>query len=175
MNADNIITPQTRSGNPQNNVRLLRIIAFCMLGVSCILIVLGVYFYQQEDKFLNSCKLIKCRITSIEEKRVGKAYVTFTEVNGNYKPFTLFFEYDASDSELGYNENDVVEVYYYEKDLSKSEIKDSFNNHITSFILLIIGFTFMLDFPILFLVTGKIKKRQQQKQQFGIKDSVISE
>lgn len=146
-----------------------------MLGVSCILIVLGVYFYQQEDKFLNSCKLITCKITGIEEKRLGKPKVTFTEVNGNYKPFTLLMEYDPADEELGYNENDVVEVYYYEPDITKSEIKDSFNNHITSFILLIIGFVFMLDFPILFLVTGKIKKRQQEKQQYGIKDSVISE
>lgn len=158
-----------------NNVKLLRIIGVCMLGVSCVLIVLGVYFYQQEDKFLNSCKLITCKITNIEEKRLGKPNVTFTEVNGNYKPFTLVLEYDPSDEELGYNENDIVEVYYFEKDIVKSEIKDSFNNHITSFILLIIGFTFMLDFPILFLVTSKIKKRRQVQQQYGIKDTVISE
>ena len=154
---------------------ILKYIAFFMLTASMVLVVLGVYYYQKEDKFLNECKLITCKITSIEEKRLGKPVLTFTEVNGNYKPFTLIIEYDPSDEELGYNENEVVEVYYYDKDISRSEVKGFFNNHLTSFILLIVGFAMMMDFPILLLVSSKTRKQQLAKQQLGIKDEVVSE
>lgn len=171
-NSNSIFTPHTKG---QGNPLALRYIAYFMLFASVIMVILGVYFYQNEDKFLNECKLIKCKVTSIEEKRRGKPIVTFTEVNGNYKPFTMLIEYDPSDEDFNYVEGEIYEVYYYEKDVSKSEVKDLFNNHITSFILLILGFTFMLDFPILLLVTNKIKKRQQEKQQHGITGTVISE
>lgn len=153
---------------------ILKYIAFFMLIASMVLVILGVYFYQKEDKFLNECKLITCKITSIEEKRLGKPVLTFTEVNGNYKPFTLVIEYDPSDEELGYNENEIVEVYLYEKDIQQSEIKGFFNNHLTSFILLIVGFALMMDFPILLMVSAKTRKQQLAKQQYGIKDEVIS-
>ncbi len=153
---------------------ILKYIAFFMLTASMVLVILGVYFYQKEDKFLNECKLITCKITSIEEKRLGKPVLTFTEVNGNYKPFTLVIEYDPSDEELGYNENEIVEVYLYEKDIPKSEIKGFFNNHLTSFILLIVGFALMMDFPILLMVSAKTRKQQLAKQQYGIKDEVIT-
>lgn len=146
-----------------------------MLLASVILVILGVYFYQKEDAFLNQCKLIKCKITSIEEKRFGKANITFKEVNGNYPAFQYYVEYDPSDEELGYNENEIHEVYYFEKDNSRSEVKGFFENHLTSFIFIIIGFSFMLDFPILLMVSSKTKKQQLAKQQYGIKDEVISE
>jgi hypothetical protein len=163
------------STSPSNAPRLLRYIAFFMLAASVILVILGVYYYQKEDKFLAECKLITCKITNIEEKRLGKPLVTFTEVNGNYKPFTMMMEYDPSDEELGYNEGETHEVYFYEKDISQSQVKGFFENHLTSFILLIVGFTFMLDFPILLMVTSKITKQRREKEQFGIKDDVISE
>lgn len=163
------------STSPNNAPKLLRYIAFGMLFASVILVILGVYYYQKEDKFLAECKLITCKITKIEEKRLGKPLVTFTEVNGNYKPFTMMMEYDPSDEELNYNEGEIHEVYYYEKDISQSQVKGFFENHLTSFILLIVGFTFMLDFPILLMVTSKITKQRREKGQFGIKDDVISE
>jgi hypothetical protein len=159
----------------KRNPKILKYIAFFMLSVSVVLIILGVYFYQKEDKFLNECKLITCKVTNIEEKRFGKAYVTFTELNGNYKPFVHYVEYDPSESELGFNEGEIHEVYYYPKDVNQSQVKGFFENHLTSFILLIIGFAFMLDFPILLLVFSKTQKMKMEKSQFGIKDEVVSE
>lgn len=155
--------------------KILRYIAFFMLSASVVLVILGVYYYQKEDKFLNECKLITCKITSIEEKRFGKAYITFAEVNGNYKPFQYFVEYDPSDEELGFNENEIHEVYYYPKDVNQSQVKGFFENHLTSFIMLIIGFSFMLDFPILLMLSSKTQKQRMEKQQYGIKDEVVSE
>lgn len=163
------------STSPRDASKLLRYIAFAMLFVSVILVILGVYYYQKEDAFLKECYLIKCKVTSIEEKRLGKAYITFTDVNGNYKPFVYYVEYDASESDLGYNEGEVHEVYYYSKDPTQSQVKGFFENHLTSFILLIVGFAFMLDFPILLLVVSKVKKQKMAQNQFGIKDEVISE
>ena len=96
-------------------------------------------------------------------------------MNGNYKPFLHLVEYDSSDEELGYNEGEVHEVYYYSKDPAQSQVKGFFENHLTSFILLITGFAFMLDFPILLLVVSKTKKQRMAQQQYGIKDEVISE
>jgi len=158
-----------------NAPQVLKYVAFGMLSVSVVLVILGVYFYQKEDAFLNECKLITCKVTSIEEKRLGKAYVTFAEVNGNYRPFTYYEEYDASEDELDYKEGKTYEIYYYAADVSQSEPKDFFINHITSFILLMVGFAFMLDFPILLLVVSKTKKQRMAQQQYGIKDEVISE
>lgn len=132
--------------SPQNAPNILKYIAFGMLSVSVVLVVLGVYFYQKEDAFLKECNLITCKITKIEEKRLGKAYVTFSDVNGNNKPFVYYAEYDASESDLSYNEGEVHEVYYYSKDPAQSQVKGFFENHMTSFILLIVGFAFMLDF-----------------------------
>ncbi len=163
------------STSPNNAPKLLKFIAIGMLSASVILVILGVYFYQKEDAYLKQCQLITCKVTKIEEKRFGKAYVEFTEVNGNYKPFMYYVEYDPSDEELGYNEGETHEVYYNPADTSKSEPKDFFINHLTSFILLIVGFSFMLDFPILLMVSSKTRKRQIEKSQYGIKDEVISE
>jgi hypothetical protein len=158
------------------NPNILRYVAFFMLFASMVLIVLGVYFYMKEDAFLKECHLITCRITNIEEKRVGRATLTFKEVNGNYPPFTYFISYDASEDDLGYEEGDIVEVYYYKQDVSKSEIKDFFINHLTSFILIIIGFVFMIDFPILLFVAGIAKKKQQNAQPINIdRTTIISE
>ncbi|MBE2227860.1 MAG: hypothetical protein IAE93_10970 [Ignavibacteria bacterium] len=161
--------------SPNNAPQLLKYIAFVMLFASVVLIILGVYFYQKEDAFLAECSLIKCRVTSIEEKRYGKAYVTLTEVNGNYKPWVHYVEYDPSDEELGFEEGEIREVYYYTKDPAQSQVKGFFENHLTSFILLIVGFAFMLDFPILLMVVSKTKKQRMAQNQFGIKDEVISE
>lgn len=161
--------------SPQNAPNILKYIAFGMLSVSVVLVILGVYFYQKEDAFLKECNLITCKITKIEEKRLGKAYVSFSEVNGNYKPFVYYVEYDASESDLSYNEGEVHEVYYYSKDPAQSQVKGFFENHLTSFILLIVGFAFMLDFPILLMVVAKTKKQRMAQQQYGIKDEVISE
>lgn len=158
-----------------NAPQVLKYVAFGMLSVSVVLVILGVYFYQKEDAFLNECKLITCKVTLIEEKKLGKAYVTFSEVNGNYKPFVYYVEYDASESDLSYNEGEVHEVYYYSKDPAQSQVKGFFENHMTSFILLIVGFAFMLDFPIMLMVVSKTKKQRMVQQQYGIKDEVISE
>jgi hypothetical protein len=158
---------------PKQNI--LKFIAFGMLAVSALLIILGVYFYTKENAFLKECKLIICRITEIEEKRRGDAYLTFREVNGNYPPFKYNVTYDASESDLDYHVNETYEIYYYQKDVSKSEINDFFINHITSFVLLIIGVTFIIDFPIMLFVFSRVKKQQMAKQQFGIKEEVVSE
>lgn len=158
---------------PRQNI--LKVIPFGMLAVSALLIILGVYFYTKENSFLKECKLITCKIINIEEERRGDAYLTFREVNGNYPPFKYNVTYDASESDLEYQLNEIYEVYYYPKDVSKSEINDFFINHITSFVLLIIGITFIIDFPIMLFVFSKVRKQQQAKQQFGIKDTVISQ
>ncbi|HRJ87025.1 MAG TPA: hypothetical protein PK753_15225, partial [Ignavibacteria bacterium] len=100
---------------------------------------------------------------------------TLTEVNGNYKPWVHYVEYDPSDEELGFEEGEIREVYYYTKDPAQSQVKGFFENHLTSFILLIVGFAFMLDFPILLMVVSKTKKQRMAQNQFGIKDEVISE
>lgn len=163
------------STSPNNAPKLLKFIAIGMLSASVILVILGVYFYQKEDAFLKQCKLITCKVTGIEEKRLGKAYIEFTEVNGNYKPFKYYEEYDASEDELSFKEGETYEIYYYSADISRSEPKDFFINHITSFILLIVGFSFMLDAPVMFFVVARTKKQQLAKQQYGIKDEVISE
>jgi hypothetical protein len=157
------------------NVNVLKNLAFFLLGVSFLLVILGVYFYSKEDKFLSQCQLIKCRVIEIEEKHAGNAYVTFLEINGNYKPFTLYFEYDISDEKLGYELNEVYEIYYYSKDVSKSEEKNFFVNHITSFILIVIGFSFMLDFPILLFISNKSQQRKSSDSITDLKNQVISE
>lgn len=161
----------------KKNLSILKFVAIGMLFASVVLIILGVYFYTKEDAFLKECKLIKCRIVKIEEKRLGKATLTFKEVNGNYPPFDYKIEYDASDEELGYAENEIHEVYYFEKDVSRSEIKDFFINHLTSFILIVIGFSFMLDFPVMMFVISFQKKKQAPIQQGyqELRDKVISE
>jgi len=161
--------------SPQNAPKVLKYIAFAMLFASVVLIILGVYFYQKEDAFLEECTLITCKVTSIEEKRYGKAYVTLTEVKGNYKPWVHYVEYDPSDEELGFEEGEIREVYYYTKDPTQSQVKGFFDNHLTSFIMLMIGFAFMLDFPILLFVVARTKKQRMAQNQFGIKDEVISE
>ena len=158
-----------------SNPKILKKIAVVMLCVSFGLIIAGVYFYQKEDKFLNQCRLLICKVTEIEEKRFGKAYVTFADVNGKVPPFKYYVEYDASESELGFNENEIHEIYYYEKDPAQSQVKSFFENHLTSFILIIIGVVFIIDFPILLMVSSKTQKQQLAKSQYGIKDEVISE
>jgi hypothetical protein len=175
MNSNTIFTPGSRSVTPGSNPNILRYIAFFMIFVSMVLVVLGVYFYMQEDAFLKECKLITCKITNIEEKRFGEPVITFTEVNGNYPPFTMLKEYDPSDEKLEYREGETYEVYYYEKDKSRSEVKGFFENHLTSFILIVMGFAFMIDFPILLMVSNKAKKQRQEKLQYGIKEDVVSE
>ena len=161
----------------KKNLNILKFVAIGMLSASVALIILGVYFYTKEDAFLKECKLITCRIIKIEEKRLGRATLTFKEVNGNIPPFEYKVEYDASEDELGYAENEVHEVYYYEKDISRSEIKDFFINHLTSFILIIIGFAFMMDFPIMMFVISMQKKKQAPLAQGyqELRDKVISE
>lgn len=173
MNSNQIFTPQTRAMTPRSNPEILKYIAYGMVCAAVVLISLGVYFYQQEDKFLNSCKLITVKITNIEEKRLGKPMVTFADQSGKYKPLTMLMEYDASDEEFNYKEGDIHELYYYEADPAQSQLKGFFENHLTSFILIIIGIVFMMDFPILLMVSNKTIKKQQPSSQFGIKDDVI--
>ncbi len=158
-----------------NRFNILRFVAFGMLAVSVLLVILGVYFYTKESAFLKECKLITCRITKIDEEKRGDANLTFREINGNYPPFTYNVTYDASESDLDYHINETYEVYYYQKEVSRSEIKDFFINHITSFILVVVGFAFMLDFPIMLFVISRVRNQQLSKQQFGIKDEVVSE
>jgi len=158
------------------NPKILKYVAFLMLFASMVLIVLGVYFYMKEDAFLKECTLITCKITEIEEKRLGRATLTLKEVNGNYPPFKYYITYDASEDELGYEEGEIVDVYYYKQDISRSEIKDFFTNHLTSFILIIIGFVFMIDFPIMLFVAGIARKKQQNAQPVSIdRTTIISE
>jgi hypothetical protein len=85
--------------------------------------------------------------------------------------------YDASESDLEYKLNEIYDVYYYEKDPSKSEVKDFLTNYQTAFIMLVIGIVFLIDFPILLFVTSRLKKirTQNRSEHYGIKDSVISE
>ena len=159
------------------NLKILRYVAFGMLSVSIVLIVLGVYFYIDKEKELKEYKLIKCKIIKIDEPVRGEAELTFREVNRNYPPFKYFVHYDASEDELDYKINEIYEVYYNEKDTSKNEIKDFFNNYETGFLLIIVGFVFMLDFPILLLVININRKKLAKSGagNYGIKDSVISE
>ena len=158
-----------------NNLNKLKYVAYAMLSASALLVVLGVYFYTQENAFLKECRLIKCKITNIEEHKKGNAVLTFRDINRNYPEFEYTKTYDPDEEDLDYAENEIHEVYYYSKDVSKSEIKGFFENHITSFILFMVGFAFMLDFPILLFVVARNKKQQIAKNQYGIKDNVISE
>jgi hypothetical protein len=162
-------------GNPQ----ILKILAFGMLLVASALIILGVYFYMEKDKQLKSeYTLIKCKITKINEYEPGEVELTLAEVNGNYPPFPYYVHYDASESDLEdieYKVNQVQEVYYHKKDPAKTEIKSFIDNYETSFILLIIGIVFFIDFPIMLAVSAMQKKKLSPETNYGFKESVISE
>lgn len=174
MSTNNFITPNTRSAvTARSNPEILKYIAYGMVCAAVVLIALGVYFYQQEDKFLNSCKLITTKITNIEEKRLGKPIVTFEDQSGKYPPLKMLMEYDHSDEEFNHKEGDINEMYYYETDPAQSKLKGFFENHFTSFILIMIGVVFMMDFPILLMVSNKAVKKQSTSAQYGIKDDVI--
>lgn len=141
------------------NAVILKSIAYFMLLAAMALITTGVYFYIDENKFLDKCRLISCKITDITEPTRGNAILTFREVNGNYPPFKYGVHYDASEDELDYEVNEVHEVYYYEKDVSRSEIKDLMINHETSFILFMIGIVCFIDFPTMMFVASLQKKK----------------
>lgn len=164
-----------RKGNPA----ILKFIAFAMLAVSMALIGLGVYFYMDKDKELKSdYTLIKCKITKINEYERGEVELTLTEVNGNYPSFPYYIHYDASESDLEdieYKLNEIREVYYHKKDPTKTEIKSFIDNYEGAFICLIIGVIFIIDFPILLMVSMMQKKKQQPGADYGIKGTVISE
>ncbi len=115
--------------------------------------------------------------------RLGRDYIEtgeyiekwFPENNVRYVSVT-----DGIDTYIDSTNNDITPFKaimndYYAKDISQSQVKGFFENHLTSFVLLIIGFTFMLDFPILLMVSSKTMKQRRQKEQFGIKDDVVSE
>ncbi len=152
-----------------------------MLTVSMVLVTTGVYFYIEENKFLDKCRLITCKITDITEPTRGDAILTFREVNGNYRPFNYNVHYDASEDDLDYEINEIHEVYYYEKDVSKSEIKSLMINHETSFILFMIGIVCFIDFPTMLFVAGLQKRKILTKQsaEIGLSEterkSIISE
>jgi hypothetical protein len=167
--------PEGRVVYNRSNPNILKYIAYGMLAVSFVLIVLGVYFYQKEDKFLSECRLITCKIIQIDEPVKGEAVLIFKDINGNAPPFKYDAHYDETESDLAFKQGETYEVYYYAKDPSRSEIKGFFENHGTSFILIIIGFSCLIDFPILLMVSGKAEKQRKQKQQMGITGSVISE
>lgn len=148
-----------------------------MLISSMILISLGVYYYTEKNKFLDKCRLIKCKIIKIDEMTLGEPVLTFREVNGSYPPFNYNVSYDPSEEELDYKLNEVYEVYYYNKDVNKSEIKSFMVNYETSFILFMIGIAFFIDFPIMLFVSRLQAKRVSQSAEstYGIKDNVMSE
>jgi hypothetical protein len=160
---------------------LLKSIAYFMLTAAVVLITVGVYYYTEENKFLDKCRLITCKITEITESTRGDAILTFREVNGNYPPFKYNVHYDASEDDLDYQVNEIHEVYYYEKDVSKSEIKSLMINHETSFILFMIGIVCFIDFPTMLFVAGLQKKKILTKQsaEIGLSEterkSIISE
>lgn len=159
------------------NLKILKYVAFIMLTSSVFLIVLGVYFYTEKEKELKTYILIKCKITQIDEPVRGDAVLTMRDMNGTYPPFKYNVHYDASESSLEYEASEIYEVYYNPKDVSKSEIKDFFNNYETGFIMLIIGFVFLMDFPIMLFVINQRKKRtvKSSVSYNDLKDSVISE
>jgi hypothetical protein len=133
---------------------------------------------MEKQKELKSYHLIKCKIVDIKEPVRGNVELTFRDISGTYPQFTYFIYYDASEGELEYKLNEIHEVYYYEKDTSKNEIKDFFSNYETSGIMLIIGFVFLLDFPMMLFVVNLNKKRQLKNagtDYTSLKDSVISE
>ncbi len=152
-----------------------KIIAFLMLSVCSALIITGVYFYIKEEAFLKECRLIKCRVTNIDEKVRGTAVLTFKDINGNYKSFNYVEKYDYSEDDLDYKVNEIYEVYYYEKEPKRSEVKDFIGNHTTSFVFVIIGLSFIIDIPIFFFVFSMKNRQNLSQSQFGIKDDVISE
>ena len=165
--------------NKKGNPKRLKYIAFLMLAVSLVLIILGVYFYMEKDKELKAdYTLIKCKITKINEYERGEVELTLDEVNGNYPPFPYYIHYDASESDLEdieYKVGQVREVYYHKKDRSKTEIKSFIDNYEASFILLMIGLVFFIDFPIMLFVSAMQKQKLSPETNYGIKGSVISE
>ncbi len=143
-----------------------------ILGIVCSgLIIIGVYFYVKESAFLDECKLIKCRVVNIDEPYKGKAILTLKDINGAYKQFYYVENYDAGEDELDYKLNELYDVYYYPADPNRSEMKSFTENHETSFILFIIGISFIFDIPALFFVSNIKRKAQLQQQQ--ITDSSI--
>lgn len=148
-----------------------------MLIGSMVAISIGVYYYTEEEKFLDQCKLIKCKVAKIDEAIPGKPVLTLKDISGTYPAFQYNESYDASDEELDYKLNEVYEVYYYPKDVNKSQIKGFVNNHETSFILFIIGIVCLIDFPTMLFVASLQRKKNMaaQTSTYGIKDNVISE
>lgn len=144
-----------------------------ILGIVCSgLIIIAVYFYVKESAFLDQCKLLKCKVVQIDEPYKGKAILALKDINGNYKQFYYVENYDASEDELEYKLNEVYEVYYYPPDPNRSEMKNFTENHETSFILFIIGLTFIFDIPVLFYVSN-IKKRAQLQQQQSTDSPIV--
>ena len=158
------------------NIAVLKMVAFIMLTASMVLIAIGVYQYSDKNIFLDDCKLVKCKVTNIEEKRKGEPVYTFKDLSGNIQPFTINESYDTEDGEADYKVNEIYEVYYYAKDPARSEVKDFMNNYDTAFIFFVIGIVFMIDFPVLLFVVSLQKKRLMKNQTtaYGIKDDVIS-
>jgi len=55
--------------------------------------------------------------------------------------------------------NETYDVYYYSKNPALSEPQGFFVNHGDEFIFLIIGFAFMMDFPIMLFVVSMQRKK----------------
>jgi hypothetical protein len=134
---------------------------------------------MQKDKELKAdYTLIKCKITKLNEFERGEVELTLADVSGNHPPFPYYIHYDASESDLEdieYKVGQIREVYYHKKDKSKTEMKSFIDNYETSFIMLIIGIVFLIDFPIMLVVAAMQKSRQSPEATYGIKGSVISE
>jgi hypothetical protein len=158
-------------------VKILKSIAYAMLSVGIILVIIGVYKYTEKDKFLAQCKILKCKVIKVEEPSRGEVIFTFRDLAGTYPAFTYEDTYDTDGGKPEFKEGDITDVYYYAKDTKLSEPKDFFINYITPFILIVIGFAFFIDFPMMMFVVSLQKKKMQKNQTttYGIKDSVISE
>jgi len=163
--------------NKMKNIAILKKVAFVMLAVSMILIAVGIYQYTEKNKFLNNCKLIKCKVVNIDETTYGEPVYTFRDLNGTYSNITIAESYDTDEGEPDYKLNEIYEVYYYAKNPSLSEVKDFMSNYETAFIFFVIGIVFMIDFPVLLFVANLQKKRliNNLTLTYGIKDNVISE
>jgi uncharacterized protein DUF3592 len=159
------------------NLAILKIAAFVMLTVSMLLIAVGVYEYFDKNKFLGSCKVIKCKVVNMDEPVRGQPIYQFTDLSGTYRDFYIAESYDTDDGEPDYKVNETYEVYYYPKDTGRSEVKDFMNNYETAFIFFIIGIVFMIDFPVLLFVVNLQKKKlkKSREEAYGFKENVISE
>jgi hypothetical protein len=147
------------------NLQAGKPISYILLAAALLTVLAGIYQFYSKEKFLRSCRLIKCRVTHIEEKEGRTAEYTFNDVNRVYPQFTYNKNIDDNSHSKEYELNKIYDIYYYPKDPLLSEPKDFQTNYKTSLIIFSIGLIFIINISISHIV--KIFKKVKERKRNG--------